>query len=65
VRNASAVIYSIIETAKRNNLKPFEYLKWLFEEMPNMRLTSENLQSLLPWSPSIPSECKMADAEAY
>jgi hypothetical protein len=26
----SATIYSIIETAKENNLKPFEYLQYLF-----------------------------------
>ena len=57
--DASAVIYSIIETAKANNLKPYDYLKWLLEEMPNMRLTGENMQLLLPWSPAIPPSCKL------
>ena len=33
---ASAVIFSIIETAKENGLKPFEYLRYLFETMPNI-----------------------------
>jgi len=58
--DASAVIYSIIETAKANNLKPFEYLRWLFEEMPNKRLTKENLRLMLPWSKSIPLECRLS-----
>ena len=31
----SAVIYSIIETAKENYLKPYEYLKYILESMPN------------------------------
>lgn len=33
--NSSAVIFSIIDTAKENGLKPFEYLEFLFE---NIRL---------------------------
>ena len=31
---ASAIIYSIIETAKENLLKPYEYLIYLFENYP-------------------------------
>lgn len=31
---ASAVVYSIVETAKANSLKPYEYLKYLLTEMP-------------------------------
>ena len=30
---ASAVIYSIVETAKPNNLKPFNYVQYLLEEI--------------------------------
>ena len=37
---SSAIIYSIIETAKENNLVPFEYLKYLFEKLPNMDVTN-------------------------
>lgn len=33
---ASAITYSIIETAKENSLNPFEYLRYLFEELPNV-----------------------------
>ena len=31
---ASAMIYSIAETAKANNLKPYNYFKYLLEEIP-------------------------------
>lgn len=56
---ASAVIYSVIETAKENNLKPFEYLTYLFEILPNINeLTSESLKPLLPWSDQLPDKVK-------
>ncbi len=32
----SAIIYSIIETAKENSLNPFVYLTWLFEKLPQL-----------------------------
>jgi transposase len=54
---ASAVIYSIIRTAKTNNLKPFEYLKYIFETMPN--ISPDLYDSLLPWSETIPAHCKL------
>lgn len=55
---ASAITYSIIETAKENKLIPFEYLKYLFEKMPNIEvLSTEELNKLLPWSKELPSNC--------
>jgi len=53
---ASSVIYSIIETAKENGLKPFDYLKLLFESIPNS--TTAQLDSFMPWSNSLPPECR-------
>lgn len=56
---ASATIYSVIETAKMNNLNPFNYLKYLFEELPNIKLTGPAaLDHLLPWSETLPEECR-------
>lgn len=52
--NASCLIYSIVETAKLNNLIPYEYIKYLLEQMPGLKLTDENLQRLMPWSKDIP-----------
>lgn len=56
---ASAIIYSIVETAKANGLIPHDYLNYLLEEMPNMEMTQENIDNLLPWSESIPESCKI------
>lgn len=36
--NARAIIYSLVETAKENGLKPFDYPKYLLQEMPNAHL---------------------------
>ena len=57
---ASAVIYSLVETAKANNLKCYEYFKHLLTEIPkHMKDTSlDFLEDLLPWSDAIPEECK-------
>ena len=43
---ASACLYSLIESAKANRLDPFDYLAWLFTELP--RNPKEKLRDLLP-----------------
>ncbi|HEY9160983.1 MAG TPA: IS66 family transposase [Desulfomonilia bacterium] len=57
---ASAIIYSITETAKANGLKPYEYLVYVFETIPKhyMGTSRDFLQDLLPWSDKIPETCK-------
>ncbi len=58
--NASATIYSIVETAKENGLNPFDYLKFLFEKMPNMDLADRNaFEQILPWSKTLPDNCRI------
>ena len=54
---ASSIIYSLIETAVANGLKPFEYLKFLLETLPNS--TSSAIDSLLPWGSAVPDSCRM------
>ena len=58
---ASATVYSIIETAKANGLKPYEYLEFLFKTLPNV--TSSAIDSLLPWGDAIPQHFKMSVLE--
>jgi len=61
---SSAVTYSIIETAKANGLNPFYYLNYLFEKLPNIDLENMNeLDKLLPWSGSIPEDCKIPNKD--
>ena len=50
---ASARLYSIIETAKSNDLKIYDYLVWLFE---NIHILS--CEELLPWSDKIPENIR-------
>ena len=56
----SAVIYSIAETAKANNLKPYEYFEYLLTEIPkHMDKTDRSfLDDLLPWSPNLPENIR-------
>ncbi len=39
--NASALLFSLIETAKANNLNPYGYLKYIFEETPKIKSENE------------------------
>ena len=57
---ASAIVYSLVETAKANGLKIYEYLKHLLTEIPkHMDDTSlDFLEDLLPWSEQLPDECR-------
>ena len=55
---ASAVIYSLIETAKENGLNPYQYLLWVLRNAPQLSETDEAwAEKLLP--ASAPEECYM------
>ena len=53
---SSAIIYSIAETAKANNLKPYDYFVYLLEEIPKHMddCNRSFLEDLLPWSSNLP-----------
>ena len=57
---SSAIIYSIAETAKANNLKPYDYFEYLLSEIPkHLDDTGRSfLDDLLPWSPNLPANCR-------
>ena len=52
---ASAMLYSLIETAKANGLTPFDYLNHLLEELPTK---SQGIEQLLPWNVDLPQQIK-------
>jgi transposase len=57
---ASATIYSIVETARENGLIPFEYLTYLFEQLPNIDVKDASaVDKLLPHSPELPDHVRM------
>ena len=56
---ASAILYSLVETAKANNLNTFEYFNLLLTEIPK-HMDDKNLcfpDDLLPWAPNLQKEC--------
>ena len=59
---SSAIIYSIVETAKANNLKPFDYVQHLLEEIPKHMNDKDCsfLEDLLPWSGKLPAGIRKA-----
>ena len=55
---ASAMIYSLIETAKENSLDPYRYLLWILQTAPQLSETNKAwAESLLP--ANAPEECYM------
>lgn len=59
---ASAIAYSVVQTAKANGLIPVKYLEYLFEKLPNVDTNNpEVLDALLPWSKSLPPEIRQSD----
>lgn len=57
---SSAIIYSIAETAKANNIKPYEYFEYLLTEIPkHMDDTDRSfLDDLVPWSEKLPENIR-------
>ncbi len=46
---ASALLYSLIETAKASKLEPYAYLRYIFKKLP-VAVTLEDYEALLPWN---------------
>lgn len=57
---SSAIIYSLAETAKANNLKPYDYFEYLLTEIPKHLDEHDRsfCKDLLPWSDKLPSKCR-------
>ncbi|RAU90856.1 IS66 family transposase [Paenibacillus sp. YN15] len=58
---ASAITYSLIETAKENGLKPYEYLRYVLEQLPQLPDPKDvqALDALLPWSHTLPADLRI------
>ena len=57
---SSAIICSIAETAKANQLKPYEYFEYLLTEIPKHMddKNSNFLEELLPWAETLPENIR-------
>jgi transposase len=55
---ASAIVYSMIESAKANQLNPYMYLVFLLTKLPSLKeLSADSLKPFLPWSSELPAWC--------
>lgn len=63
--DSTALLYSLIETAKLNGLVPQTYLAHLFEKLPNLVVKDQAaLDELMPWSTAMQSLCSKAVPKA-
>ena len=51
--HSSAVIYSLVQTAKANGLEPYAWLRRVLRDLPAAK-TVEEVEALLPWNLRIP-----------
>ena len=57
---ASAMLYSIVETCKANNIRIYEYLRHLLTILPEHEYDTDSgyLDALMPWSGELPDGCR-------
>ena len=58
---ANGVLYTLVESARANDLDVYEYLKHLLTEMPNNHHQKDPsvIDRLLPWSEDLPERCHL------
>lgn len=59
---ASAVIYSVTETARANHLNVYYYMRYLLASIPQMidengKIDQSELEIVMPWSKTLPTDC--------
>lgn len=61
----SAIIYSIVETAKENGLDPFSYLTFVFERIRTLgTIDAPTVDSLMPWKDGVQAELRIKSPHA-
>lgn len=58
---ANGVLYTLVESARANELDGYEYLKYLLTEMPNNHHLEKPavIDQLLPWAKELPEQCRL------
>lgn len=55
---ASAMVYTMVEMAKANDLNTYKYLTYLLTQRPNEGMSDELLEQLTPWSEAAKASCQ-------
>jgi hypothetical protein len=53
--NASANLYSLVQTCKANGIDPYRYLAALFTALPNAQ-SADDYEALMPWRIALPAQ---------
>ena len=56
---AAAIAYSLVETAKSQNLDIFKYITYVLEKRPSKKMNSNELEALLPWNENVKERCRL------
>ena len=63
--DASAIVYSLVETAKMNGLNTFSYLQNVLLYMPGYQNESEGIEDMMPWSDFMQKSCPKVKPEEH
>lgn len=55
---ASALVYTMVEMAKANDLNIYKYLTYLLEHRPSKEMSDDQLETLTPWSENVQAACQ-------
>ena len=63
--DSSAIVYTLVETAKANGLDPYRYLERSLTELPYLGKNpkQEYLDAFMPWSSAMQRTCSVPAAE--
>lgn len=55
---SSAMIYSLVQSAKENGLAPIRYINYILEELVHIEKQDYDMERLMPWSEEVQKACK-------
>lgn len=55
---ASFMVYTMVEMAKANDLNTYKYLTYILAKRPNVTMSDEQLEQLVPWSEAAKASCQ-------
>ncbi len=58
---ASAIIYSLVETARENGLNIYQYLYLVLLYMPDYQNEPDGIEDMMPWSEFMRARCSKVD----
>ena len=54
----AAIVYTMVEMKKANDLNTYEYLTYLLSQRTDDKMSDEQLEQLAPWSETAKTNCQ-------